>query len=168
MKKSIVLLVSILSLSFVSISCSSEDENSNESTNQTELNTDSLEKVRQQILSGFWQLDTYKEIEDTQFNDAEYYQTYKFYENDLYDVYYNKETKYATWEYRLTSLDNKTVFIKYSTKEDYDNNKIDAINVYDASIENGRFKLVNRESKKIEFYKKYNSINETKDLSGGL
>lgn len=168
MKKSILFLAIAATVSFASLSCSSDDT-ANDTTQDQSINLTDAEAIQRHILNGYWQNETTKDSDSNEFVEVEYYWVYKFLDNGIYEPYSAKGYKYSDWHYRIKTLDGKAVFITYSTTEDYDNDVVHDYNIFDISIENNRLKLVNRKNNYADYFKYYATMAETKDLpSGGL
>ena len=163
MKKSILLLAIGATISFASLSCSSDDASSNSPQDQT-INLTDADAIQRHILNGYWQSETSKDSDSDEFVEVEHYWVYKFLDNGIYEPYYAKNEKYSEWHYRIKTLDGKAVFITYSDLEEYHNDVVRDYRIFDISIENNRLKLVNRTNNYADYFKHYTTMAETKYL----
>ena len=157
MKKIIALVIS----TFVLFTSCKKDE-----TTDTSVSPTTIAEIQKTILEGYWQLD--RNIEEGKpVNTDVYYMVKKFNSNKEYDIYYNKEGKYnhAPWYYKLQVLEGKNVLIEYSSESAYNNNTYKDFDVFEVSIVNGELLLQSKADNEKIYYKKYNSIAQTKDRS---
>lgn len=162
MKKSLLLCLSVFTMATTVISCSKDDDNENKQENNEALNSTSAEEIQKAVLSGVWQVEKWREGSETDFKNAETYGAYKFLDTKNREVYLMKNVLYSTWLYKITTIDGKAVILSYPNQEGYDKNEPSDIS--DVSIENGLLKIARRSSNHTELFRKYNTIDETKDL----
>jgi len=162
MKKLLLLCLSVFAVATTVVSCSKDDDNENKQQNSEVLNSNSADEIQKAVLDGVWQLEKWREGSETDFKNAETYGVYKFLDTKNREIYLMKNVLYSTRPYKITTLDGKSVLLTYSNQEEYDKNEPNTI--YDVSIENGLLKIASRTSNYAELLRKYNTIDETKDL----
>ena len=129
----------------------------------------SVEDVKKAITVGFWQLEQSKYEGTSSLTTEEYYETAKYFDNDEYDMYYTKSGKYndRPWKYRIKSLDGKTVLVRYSTVEDYNDDYIADYNAFLIEIEGKKMTMTRVKNGEVFVYHNFDSVSATKDKKIG-
>lgn len=153
-----IFTIILLSL-FTFVSC--EEDNMEEIV----LNASTAEDIQKLIKEGYWQLDLYKYAGESNYRSQSTYFTFKF-AGDTYDLYSSKKDKFNTepWFYRIKEISNKPYFVRYASEKDFQNDTYADYQAYGVLIKNNELILTYIDGGKIEVFRNFKAIGETKDL----
>ncbi|TCV19936.1 hypothetical protein EDC17_100335 [Sphingobacterium alimentarium] len=130
------------------------------------LNATTAEEIQKVIKEGYWQLDLFKYAGESTYRSQNTYFTFEFAGDNRYDLYSSKKDKFNTepWFYRIKEISNKPYFVRYASEKDFQNDTYADYQAYGVLIQNNELILTYIDNGKIEVFRNYKAISETKNL----
>lgn len=130
------------------------------------LNATTAEEIQKVITTGYWQLDLFKYPNETTYMSQTTFYALKFVNDINFDEYKSKGVKHNNelWYYRVKEINKKAYLVRYASEENYKKDTYADYQAYGVRIENNELILTYIDEARIDIFKWYNSMADTKNL----